>query len=368
MKRTLRLLLTLALVAVLLLTVKASWTVASSLVVVGGTAAYVAALLLLVLRLLRLRKTRLASAVPPKRQSCLHVPPSVWKKPDPFLYSQLYLMSQGLDVEWTNPDIWLEEAAHPGLPITGNPLADTDYDIVARVWNGSFEAPAFNVIAEFLVASYGVGWTAQSIGTQVIPIVQVRGLGPSYARQRWRTPPEEGHFCLVVRLFHPDDANPNNNEGQENLYVVQASANPGVTLDLPLHNAQRQAIQMSFEASTYKVPEIKEVRRRLEEVMTSVPDGNPARPLSDFSFRKVAAVVGPAIRKWHSRGSSPVPATWSVRLPEQPVSLAPGQSQTLRIPIGLPEGMGPARYQLSIHVSLTSEVPYGGVTYQIEVK
>src|SRR5688572_16425199 len=38
-----------------------------------------------------------------------YLPPSIHKRPDPLLYSQFFLMAQGLAVTWDNPDIWITE-------------------------------------------------------------------------------------------------------------------------------------------------------------------------------------------------------------------------------------------------------------------
>src|ERR1700687_2116058 len=44
---------------------------------------------------------------PPTRGS-IRVPSDVYKRPDPLIYAQYFLRSQGLAVTWDNPDIWLE--------------------------------------------------------------------------------------------------------------------------------------------------------------------------------------------------------------------------------------------------------------------
>src|SRR2546422_1035106 len=82
-----------------------------------GAAVFAVTLVLLVvamvLRLLLLDRRRLAELRslfwrPEKSRPCgLNIPPRLWKTPDPFLYSQYYLIRQGLDVTWDNPDIFL---------------------------------------------------------------------------------------------------------------------------------------------------------------------------------------------------------------------------------------------------------------------
>ena len=73
----------------------------------------------------------------PIDQHCV-CPPAL-KKPDPFLYSQQYLISLGLPVTWDNPDIYIYEGNT--LVDPHNLQANTNYTVVARIWNNS--PPAF---------------------------------------------------------------------------------------------------------------------------------------------------------------------------------------------------------------------------------
>jgi hypothetical protein len=55
----------------------------------------------------RLRKT------PP--QSCSPISDPAYKRPDPMIYDQYYVMAQGFAVTWDNPDIW-RKGRRRGLP------------------------------------------------------------------------------------------------------------------------------------------------------------------------------------------------------------------------------------------------------------
>ena len=58
---------------------------------------------------LRSRKKRHSSSRDWKRRrECLPLPDDVYRRPDPCIYAQYYLMSQGFAVTWDNPDIWLQ--------------------------------------------------------------------------------------------------------------------------------------------------------------------------------------------------------------------------------------------------------------------
>src|SRR5262245_1254265 len=71
----------------------------------------------------------------PRRRSasrCVPVHEQVYRRPDPLIYSRSYLRGQGRAVTWDKPDISIQRGA---LPVPAHALlADTDYDIVARLW------------------------------------------------------------------------------------------------------------------------------------------------------------------------------------------------------------------------------------------
>ena len=57
---------------------------------------------------------------------CVPINDPAFKRPDPLIYSQTYLMSLGIGVTWDNPDIQLFEG---GVPVPSSSLkADTEYD------------------------------------------------------------------------------------------------------------------------------------------------------------------------------------------------------------------------------------------------
>ena len=73
----------------------------------------------------------------PIDQHCV-CPPAL-KKPDPFLYSQQYLISLGLPVTRDNPDIYIYEGNT--LVDPHNLQANKNYTVVARIWNNSPDVP-----------------------------------------------------------------------------------------------------------------------------------------------------------------------------------------------------------------------------------
>lgn len=150
----------------------------------------------------------------------VHLPGAIYKRPDPLIYSQSFLMAQGLAVTWDNPDIWLTE---PGgiSPVPSHELApDHLYRVHALIHNGSTEAPVVRMPVDFSFWSFGIGGTSTPIGSTAITLSVKGAVGePREAAIDWRTPVVPGHYCLQVRFSWPDDLQPANNLGQENVMV-----------------------------------------------------------------------------------------------------------------------------------------------------
>lgn len=78
---------------------------------------------------------------------CVPINDLAFKRPDPMIYSQADLMRRGLAVTWDNPDIELRRG---GVPVPSSFIEkNTEYDIAARVWNGSPEAPVAGLKIKF---------------------------------------------------------------------------------------------------------------------------------------------------------------------------------------------------------------------------
>src|SRR5262245_23263386 len=185
------------------------------------------------------------------RPRCAVLPPAMYRRADPLIYSQPYLMEQGLAVTWNNPDIQLFEN---GVPVSSSALKPgTKYEIDATIWNNSLDAPAVGMPVEFEFQSFGVGAALTGIGTQVVNLPVKGAPGhPAHAKQTWITPQIAGHYCIKVRLVWADDANPKNNLGQENTNVAAATS-PAV-FSFPVRNDDtiRKTIRMAADA--YQIP------------------------------------------------------------------------------------------------------------------
>lgn len=173
-------------------------------------------------------------------------------RPDPLVYSQHYLMSQGLSVTWDNPDV---ELFQNGFPVPSSSLEpDQEYEVRVRVWNGSYNSAAINLPVHLSFLTFGIATISTPIATATIPMLGAKGTAaqPATATFTWRTPAEPGHYCLQAFLDCPDDANPDNNLGQENVSVGRLESPAKFRLAVRNRASVRRAIV--FEADTYQLP------------------------------------------------------------------------------------------------------------------
>jgi hypothetical protein len=234
---------------------------------------------------------------------CNPISEQAFRRPDPLIYSQAELMARGLAVTWDNPDIVLQRN---GVDVPSSQLQpDTDYDVVARIWNGSTDAPVAALPVKFSYLSFGIGVESHPIGQTAVSL-GVKG-GPNHpaaARMRWRTPAVGGHYCLQVLLEPVDDVNYANNLGQENTDV--ATAHSPAEFTFQLRNQGRREETFRFEVDAYAVPE-------------QPPCTEPHRPRS------------------HNRDDYPVPAGWTVVLDPSRPHLAPDAEATIHVKVTPPD-------------------------------
>jgi hypothetical protein len=297
---------------------------------------------------------------------CQIIPRDVYKRPDPLIYSQYYLLSQGLAVTWDNPDIQLY-AVGPGeilTPVASNDLRpDTVYEIQATIYNGSTEAPAIRLLVEFLYLSFGIGPPSTHIGFDRVDL-HVRGsaLHPSLARMRWTTPPTPGHYCIQVKLIWEDDANPHNNLGQENVDVKSASS-PAV-FEFDTFNVLPRDRSIQLKADGYSIPPQLDCDKVPNEPARNGQQGRHVGSQEDQA-RDERQQWCNALARRSSPELHPVPASWTVQINPMSFTLAPGATQTVKVTIVPPEGwVGPQPINISGWDS-EDGTPLGGVTLYI---
>jgi len=273
------------------------------------------------------------------------IPGTIYRKPDPMIYDQYFLMSQGLAVTWDNPDIHLERP--PGTTVSPHALeAATTYEVIARVWNASQSAAAPQLPVRFSYLRFGIGGGRNDFAADVVnlPVKGAPGT-PARAVAQWTTPPDPGHYCLQVELMWPaaEDANPGNNLGQLNT-DVQVLHSPA-TFAVPvrnddLHSARR--IQLGIDA--YQIPSL-----------PSCDEQDPTR-----AGTRAAATV----RTRHSVDRFPVPDGWAVQTEPAFLTLEPLEEQVVTVTVLAPEGfVGLQPFNLHAHDELGRLL--GGVTLYV---
>jgi hypothetical protein len=275
----------------------------------------------------------------------IDVPPHTYKRPDPMIYSQFYLMSKGVAVTWDNPDIQLFDAG--GVTVPSHGLAPgTPYEIRARIWNGSTDAPAVNVLVRFYYLSFGAGTVRNYIGETYVD-VPVKGspLGPPEARMAWTTPPA-GHYCIQVELNWIDDANPLNNLGQENVDVKKLNS-PNATFTFAVRNTSARGRVLTLRADAYAIP----AKSLCSDVQRPTGRGDLPNVERDPYAR-------------HRPASHPVPAGWIVDFPGgREFALGQGEQRDVSVKITATDGFVGAQ-PINVNVFDGLEL-VGGVTLYV---
>ena len=246
------------------------------------------------------------------RSPCVPIDDPAFVRPDPLLYSQQYMKAHGLAVTWDNPDIRL---FHNGLPVPSHELAvDTIYDVQARIWNDSFDAPVFNMAVHLSYLDFGIGTTPLAIGTRTVDVGVKGGPNhPAFVTIPWHTPNQAGHYCLQVLLDPFDDRDSSNNLGQENTDVGVAQS--PVAFRFTLRNPTGRAHRYRFEIDAYQLGD-------------RPPCRNGEMVVRDRRARLAR----------HRDGQHPLPANFQVDInPATPV-LVPGEAIPIDVTITAPDG------------------------------
>jgi hypothetical protein len=295
---------------------------------------------------------------------CQVIPPDVYKRPDPLIYSQQYLMSQGLAVTWDNPDIQLYDVAAGFVPIPSHDLkAATEYEIRATIYNGSTDAPAVGMPVEFSYLSFGIGTTSTFIGSTTVDLPVKGAPGhPATAAMRWVTPATPGHYCIQVRLVWADDANPANNLGQENT-DVGAAHSPAV-FEFPVGNPGPTPQHLRLLPDSYELPEQidcdeLERQKQKDKGRGKGRNGNGRGNGGDSKDNWCRE-----LQRRHERGRFEVDTGWDVQIVPSELDLAPGAEQNVTVTIEPPAGFSGTE---AINVDAVDDLDrlIGGVTLYV---
>lgn len=287
----------------------------------------------------------------PTQADCQPVPSHIYRRPDPMVYDQQYLMSQGLAVTWDNPDITVELG---GVAVDPHDLApDTVYDVVARVWNGSVDAPAINLPVQFSYLSFGIGTHKHPIPGLTMVDLGAKGAAgcPAFAHHTWKTPPTAGHYCLLVELIWTDDANPLNNIGQANTDVRPLNS-PHAAFNFDIANDARVRHVYHFVVDTYTLP----ARPNCD----TQPSGRSPRPTTEELRARARAA-----RAENNPAAFPVPLGWQVGVDPIEAVLAPGESRSVTVDVTAPDGFSGSK-TFNVHGLDEHGTLIGGVTLTVE--
>ncbi len=99
----------------------------------------------------------------PTKGGCVPIEHPAFVRPDPLNYSQQDLIARRLAVTWDNPDVQLFKA---GVPVPSSRLdPSTTYQVRARIWNKSTEAPVVNMPVHLSFLDFGIGAQSHHVGT-----------------------------------------------------------------------------------------------------------------------------------------------------------------------------------------------------------
>jgi hypothetical protein len=289
-------------------------------------------------------------------EPCVPIRHPALQKPDPLIYSQQYFMDLGMAVTWDNPDIVLLKG---GVPVESSALEpDTDYQITARIWNASADAPVIGLPVHFSVHGFGIGTAGIPLGTTTVDLGVLGGPGcPALAAMNWRTPSTAGHYCIRVTLDWFDDANPNNNVGQENTNVVAAASPAQGTFTLRNDDLDRRH-EFRLEADAYALPN----QDPCEEARRTAEDRRDQR-LAALRRARRGEVDG-SVRERHALAAFPIPQGWSIAINPDRLSLNPGEEQVIQVVVDPPAEFTGRR---AINVNAFRQDTFaGGVTLLVE--
>lgn len=291
---------------------------------------------------------------PAQNDCCIQLPPDIYKRADPLLYAQYYLMAQGLAVTWDNPDIDIFDGA---ALVTGPLQPAHRYRVRVRVWNGSYDAPAVGVGVALSYLSFGAQTVSHPIASTAVNLGAKGTIDcPAYAEFSWTTPAIGGHYCVQAQLSWGDDANPNNNLAQKNVNIAQMQS--PAKFAFTVRNEASAARRFQIEADCYGLP-------KLRPCVPEAPYGQgrgdtPLPRLAESKARWARALEEQAY------GRFPVPDDWSVRIVPDTLSLQPRQEAEVAVEIEPRDAAFRGTKTFNVHVFTISEsgsrTMTGGVT------
>ena len=288
----------------------------------------------------------------PGAECCDRVTSPVVRIPDPLIYDQYYLWSLGLPFTWDNRDITIWHGTTQVQRLDLSPA--TTYEIVARIWNSSTDAPVAGLAVAFSYLSFGVGVQSNPIGRTHVNL-GVRGGRdhPAFARMLWKTPATPGHYFQV--LLEPFvDFNWSNNLGQENTQVVAAQS-PAVS-SFMLRNNTLVPQTYQFRADAYQLLPVAPCPAEETTAVVERTDAGMRAHLAYISAQPAGKQVA-------------VPPGWRVTTAPERLELDPSEEIAIAVTIEPPPGFWGTQpinihaFRTAIDGSSPAAILAGGVTF-----
>lgn len=179
---------------------------------------------------------------------CIKVPDGQRPRPDPYIYSQEWLMKRGFAVTWENPDFTIFDMS--GNVVGSSELAPaTTYRIEITIHNTSPMA-ALNTKVHLTIHPFGIQTGA--IWGSATNTLDIPAVGFNRTDFTWDTPNDTGHICLIATIFHIDDANPLNNVGQHNADIIRGGDTKKLSFKMQNLSKARQRVVFAYD--TYSLP------------------------------------------------------------------------------------------------------------------
>lgn len=170
---------------------------------------------------------------------------------DLFMYDQwdksTWYLADG-KLTWNNPDIELFN--EDGDPVSSKELTPLEsYTVRAKVHNDT-DFKANGVKVTFKWAAFGAGQPKEKVW-QIIDTVtlDIEADSYEYAEADW-APATTGHQCILVEIYHVEDTNEKNNEGQENCQVGATSSPAKVSFFVWNPTATPSAVHLELRQLT----------------------------------------------------------------------------------------------------------------------
>jgi hypothetical protein len=171
---------------------------------------------------------------------CIRVPSEIIHDPDPSIYDQRLVFDSGSLPSFNSPDINTVDI-WPIRPIE---------NLSATVRNLSADASANQTRVDLTWSVWGIGMQREPIGSSFVDLARA-GFTGSEKTLSWPLPPALNaaeRYGIFVKILHPYDRNPANNEGEQTVDGFQTSQGRSKSFVVPVRNPSGSIQNFSLTA------------------------------------------------------------------------------------------------------------------------